>query len=262
MSDVLAGQTVQDVHAWYLRLADMAGKNKVGGLDPLSSQFLHAYLRNKNPNALLTFTSPPYLQTAPETKAALLYQRRVFLSEEKGRIGTANLFGNVPEKWVGVVPRLQDGRWNGQTSLTMQYASLVEFGSSLADIYRIQRSGTPAERDLFTSLRGFQLHSDVTIAGTRTGDTVQVEFRSWQTRAKDRYDWNYDEYLTMPNPDFGSTKPGAIEPHQREVRVYHKNAKRMEDAKLAAPYDLVVGPWTVRDPKVLAKGTVDATKKL
>ena len=255
MTDILARYPVKQVHAWYLRLAAMTAKNPVNGHTPLSAQFLKAYLNNKNASASITFTAPPYLKSFPKIRDGLLYHRRVFLTEEKARLGSG-------KKWAGLVPRLKDGRWNGVSSLTMGYESLVEIGSGYADVVRIQLNGTPQERDLFTSLRGFQLRSDVTVTGKRTGDIVDVTFKRWMAQAKDRYDWNYKEYLTMPNPDFGSRQKDAIEPKQRSFRVYHKNAKRMEDARLAAPYDLVVGPWQVTDPLVLKTAKVDANKKL
>ncbi len=42
----------------------------------------------------------------------------------------------------------------------------------------------------------------------------------------------------------------------------HFNAKRVEAAKLAAPYDAVSTPWTVTDPEIAGSSKVDASKKL
>lgn len=255
MTDILANYNVTEVAAWYRRLAAEAGKRKLNGNATLSSQFLHAYLNNRNPKALLQFTAPIYLINHTKVKAAQVYHRRVFLTEEKARICKSN-------KWAGTIPRLQDGRWKGTGKLAMTYQSLVEIGGTITEIAQIQLRGSEQERDLFTSLRGFQLHSSVMVTGTRQGDIVDVNFALWQCKALDRYDWNYNEHLTLPNPDFNSTAKNAIRPDLRKIRVYHKNAKRMEDANFAAPYNLEVGLWNVHDTSVTGPATVDANKSL
>ncbi|WP_133512758.1 hypothetical protein [Candidatus Thiosymbion oneisti] len=255
MTDILAKYSVTEVAAWYGRLAAKIEKQKINGNVPLASRFLRAYLDNRNPKALLQFSAPVYLINHTKIKAAQVYHRRVFLTEEKARIGKTR-------KWAGIIPRLQDGRWNGTGKLSMTYQSLVEIGGTIAEITRIQLRGSEQERDLFTSLRGFQLHSNVTVTGTREGDSVAVKFGLWRCKALDRYDWNYNEHLTVPNPDYKSTAKGAIRPDLQKIRVYHKNAKRLEDAKLAAPYNLEVGLWCVNDTSVTGPATVDAGKKL
>lgn len=88
---------------------------------------------------------------------------------------------------------------------------------------------------------------------------MAVNFESWSVTALDRYDWNYDEFLTVPNPDYGRSTAEAIRPDLRRITVYHKNAKRLEDAKLAAPFDLEVGPWVVNTPALTVQATVDAS---
>ncbi len=254
MTDVLAEHSVKEVAAWYKRLADQVGRKKLNGNAPLASQFLKAYLNNRNSKAKLKFTPPAYLKNHAKVKAAQGFHRRVFLTEEKARIGKS-------EKWAGIIPRLNDGRWNGQGKLSMTYESLVEIGGTFTEIAHIQLRGSDQERDLFTSLRGFQLHSSVTVSGTRKGDLVTVKFDVWECKALDRYDFNFSEHLTVVNPDFGSKDKNAIRPDLQKIKVYHKNAKRMEDANLAAPYDLEVGPWAVTDNTVTGEAPVDASKK-
>lgn len=255
MSDILANYSVKEVAAWYKRLAAKVGERKLNGNVPLASRFLRAYLDNRDPKALIQFAAPVYLINHRKIKIAQSYHRRVFLTEEKARIGKA-------KKWAGLIPRLQDGRWNGEGKLSMNYHSLVEIGGTIAEIAQIQLRGSEQERDLFTSLRGFQLHSNVTVMGTRKGDSVNVKFELWQCKAVDRYDWNYDEYLTVPNPDYKSIADSAIRPDLQSFRVYHKNAKRLEDAKLAAPYRLEVGLWHVHDMSINGAATLNARKKL
>ncbi|WMS41478.1 hypothetical protein RDV64_15495 [Acuticoccus sp. MNP-M23] len=242
--DVLANYDVKKVHAWYLRLAAAVAKKTVKGKTPLSAQLLKTYLTNKIKGATVTFTAPNYLQDYFKVTATLQYHRDVFLSEKKARIGKAT-------KWAGLVPRLDDKRWDGISKIAMSYESLCEIGSGV-EIVRIQMSGTDEERDLFTSLRGFQLHSDVEMKGRKIGFGTIAEFVSWNAVALDVYDFDYGEHLTMPNPDYGSKSADAIAPGQRMIRVYHKNAQRIEKAGLAAPYKVKVGPWKVTDTKLLA----------
>ena len=147
--------------------------------------------------------------------------------------------------------------------MTLTYESLVEVGSGLTDLIRIQRRGTPQERDLLTSLRGFQLHSEVLVKGASAGGaTVKVTFERWICRVKDRYDFNYNEYFTVLNPDFGSKKSDAVEPASQTIRVYHRNAQRLEKAGLAAPYPIESESWQVTDPKIIGPATIDTTRSL
>jgi hypothetical protein len=167
-----------------------------------------------------------------------------------------------------VIPRLQGlagfTKWDGNSPLDLMYECLVEVGTSVADIGRIMKFGTPEEKDLFTALRGFHLRSNAVVTGApqQNNRDVIVTFNSWSARVEDRYDWDYSEHLTMPNPDFGSTQPDAVRPQDQTLTVYHKNAKRLEDAGLAAPYDVESEPWTVNDAKITAPATVDSTKTL
>src|SRR3546814_7387905 len=50
---------------------------------------------------------------------------------------------------------------------------------------------------------------------------LQVRFEAWESRVSDRYDFNSAEYITLPNPDYGRTTPGAIEPQSTSIRVPH-----------------------------------------
>ena len=81
-------------------------------------------------------------------------------------------------------------------------------------------------------------------------------------QAKDRYDWNYNEYFTVPNPDYRSSQPDAVRPQDQSMRVYHRNAQRLERAGLAAPYDVLSNEWTVTDPQVVRPGIVDPRRQL
>jgi hypothetical protein len=68
--------------------------------------------------------------------------------------------------------------------------------------------------------------------------------------------------LTVVNPDYQSTEEQAIRPEQKTLTVYHRNAKRLEDANLAAPYNVALRPWTVSDSRVTGSATIDISRKL
>jgi hypothetical protein len=262
----------KDVAAWYRRLADRVAQEKIGGQEPLAATFLRHWLDNNNPKSVFHFKPPDHLKQSTYVVSMLQFHRRVFLSEEKARFtGTKkDWFGKpIPIfKWAGVIPRLQGHsgftKWDGNSALDLTYECLVEVGSSIQEIYRIMTSGTPEEKDLFTSLRGFHLRSKVNINGQRQKNNrdIFVTFISWTSRVEDRYDWDYGEHLTMPNPDFGSKQPGAVRPQDKTLTVYHSNAKRLEDAGLAAPYDVESDEWSVNDAKITGPATVDSTRKL
>lgn len=253
MADHLASLPVGRVAAWYRRLADATGQRRVEGQEPYSAMLLRHWLDNRDPRSTFRLPARRYLQTSDRVQAALRYHRAVFLTEQEARVGKGTRRG-------GVVPRIQGApgfqRWDLTGALQLDYESLVEIGSGPFDILRIQNRGSAEEQDLFTSLRGFQLHSRALVSGRRHGGEVSIRFDTWLCEAKDRYDWNYSEYLTVPNPDYGSREPDAVRPGDMKLTVYHSNAKRLEDAKLAAPYDIRSQAWRVSDPAIVGPATV------
>jgi len=76
-------------------------------------------------------------------------------------------------------------------------------------------------------------------------------------KVSDRYDWDYSEYIKVPKPDFGKDIKGTIAPSLKTIIVYHSNAKRLEDAKLAAPYNLRSKPWYINNAKLMASAIVE-----
>lgn len=256
--DILKGYSVEQVHGWYNRAADAALAKRIKGQLPLSGQFLKAYVNPRKGKMPYTFTAPGYLQKHSKVTEALFFHRRVFLTEQKARLGK----GGKTLKWAGLVPRLKDGRWDGAKQISIYYQSLVDVVPSRAAIVRVQLSGTEEERDLFTSLRGFQLRSDIEVTGLKKGKLISVQFKKWEAKAIDYYNFKYDEYLTLPNPDYQSKDKDAIRPDLKSFRVYHTNAKRMVDKGLAIPYDLELGPWRVNHSHVIAPGDIDPAKRL
>ncbi len=259
--DYLAGCSVEQVAGWYRRLADAWSKNMPELQPALAGTFLRAWVDNRNPNGTIQFDAPPHLRACNAVFEVQAFHRDVFLTTKRAR------FSGGSEKWAGVLPRIQGTpgypKWDMNSPLPLEYESLCDLAPNVWAIAKIQRSGTNAERDIFGSLRGFQLKSKVVVVARRgTGNQATVQFQSWVCSATDRYDWDYSEHLTVVNPDYQSKEPDAIRPEERTLTVFHRNAKRLEDAGLAAPYDVVLRPWTVTDQRVAGPATIDIARRL
>jgi hypothetical protein len=246
-TDILAGLNTSDLQAWYSRLAQAIGGRPVNGHPPMSSTFLNRYIAPRNPNATLSFTPPPHLKSQSIVRNALAYHRQVYLTRKKARIGQGT-------QWAGILPRWRNpGRysWDKTSPIDIYYESLVEVP------LRWQMTGGDVERDILYGLgMGFQLRTDVTLTVTPSGSDLTVEFQSFTARIKDRYDFNPSEHITVPNPDLGSTAAHAVCPQRDRITVYHKNAIRLEKAKLAQPYDIESSAWTITDRSLTGPATV------
>ncbi|HJQ59948.1 MAG TPA: hypothetical protein VJ890_23785, partial [Vineibacter sp.] len=123
---------------------------------------------------------------------------------------------------------------------------------------------TPGDSDLLTALHGFQLHSMVYFFFEKVPKTnkLRVVFTLFAARIDDRYDFDPDEYFPVPNPDYKNplkiSKPVA--PALERMLVYHRNAKRMEKAGLAAPFDIKSYYWV--DESLMSPAEIDPAKKL
>jgi hypothetical protein len=246
-SDVLAPLSVAEVAAFYRRLANFTDSRRGSLPTSLAATLMRQWLDNRDPTAVLALAMPDHLKTHSRVIEAQSYHRRVFLTEERTRAGS----------WGGIIPRWQDGRWQGTGPLTMQYESLVEFP------LRYQLTGNDADKDLLYALHGFQLRSNVSVAlVSSNGSMKRVNFTQFDARVVDRYDWDYSEHLTVPNPDYGSTARNAVTPRADRVVVYHINAQRIERAGLAAPYSIVSRPWAITDVNIAGLGTVNIARRL
>jgi hypothetical protein len=252
MSDVLASLTVQQVAGFYARLADVVDKNKGAVKVSLAAILLRQWLKNRDPNADFPLDPPEHLRTQGDVISVLKYHRAVFLTEQKARIGKT-------EKWAGLIPRLQGKgypKWDRAGELQMEYQSLVEIP------LRYQLTGNAADKDILYALHGFQLNSRVAVilSGAPTGNSLGVKFARFETQVVDRYDWDYSEHLTVPNPDYRSAAPDAVAPNSDTVVVYHKNAQRLENAGLAAPYNVKSKFWTISDLAIMGPAQVNPNK--
>jgi hypothetical protein len=251
--DTLGKLTPPEVAAFYARLADGVDQRKGTLKVSLAAMLMRLWLKNRDPKAKLQITAPDHLKNHAQVLDSLSYHREVFLTEKRARMGGGEI-------WAGVIPRLQGRpphqKWDYRRPINIEYESLTEMP------LRYQVTGNDIDRDLLYALHGFQLHSTVTLVGEAAGARVRIRFQSFQTYVRDRYDWDYSEHLTVPNPDFGSQARGAVEPKSQKVVVFHRNAKRIEDAGLAAPYDFVTDAWQINDPRLTAPAEVDPARRL
>jgi hypothetical protein len=86
--------------------------------------------------------------------------------------------------------------------------------------------------------------------------TYRVKFHKWTCKATDEYHWNPSKHLVVPNPDYGSTFNGAVRPDRQLVKIYHRNAIRLEKAGLAQSFRDESEPWEEDDPSVVGEATV------
>jgi len=252
MTDVLAPLKPSELAAFYGRLADGVDRNRGALKVSVAALLMRHWLENRDSSSTFRFDAPEHLKNRAPVLAVLEFHRKVFLTQEK-----AQFTGGI-RKWAGVIPRLIGyapfPKWDTKRPLAMDYESLVKIP------LRYQLTGDDADRDILYALRGFQLRSSVSLtAASLPKGRFMISFQSFQAEIRDRYDWDYSEHLTVPNPDYGSKMPGAVAPASKTVVVYHSNAKRLEDAQLAAPYDLQSNPWPVTDAKLLAPTEVEPT---
>jgi hypothetical protein len=102
----------------------------------------------------------------------------------------------------------------------------------------------------------------VQVTGKKSGDKVAVTFVSWSASGEDYYDFDANEHLTVPNPDYQSKESYAVAPKEREITVYHTNAIRLEKAGLAQPFKVRVKPWLVKEASVTGPAEIDPKKNL
>lgn len=209
MEDPLAKFSPKEVAAWYLRLASFVEREAelTNVTQPLSGLFLRTWIENRTLDKVYEFEPPAHLKDSMVVRNTHSFHRDVFLTKKKARLGeqsaiyllTANLRTPRPadEQWRGVLPRIQQGKWDmiKNPFLDLEYSSLCDFAPTQNDVIRVQKTGTPAERDLLTSLRGFQLKSKVRLIAVVSENSVVFHFISWVASGTDRYDFRESEGL-------------------------------------------------------------------
>ena len=174
--------------------------------------------------------------------------RPVFLSEKK-----------VPRGGIGgVVPRIKASVATKQAfgPYSMHLDAHVEASLSIQAKAYMGMSVDNRELDALYALHGFSVVSDVIASVTPSKDAYGVKFTRWTCYTTDYYHWDPSKHIAVPNPDYGSTDPGAVAPKEKEITIYHSNAIRVETAGLAAPFDNRSEPWEEMDPAVVGPASV------
>jgi hypothetical protein len=256
--DVLAALPEDEVKAWYRRLAvSVRGRNA----DSLAAQLMEYWLDGpptgadgKRPE--LSFAAAYVKDLEYVTEHLREDVRPVFLSETKTSRGVLG----------GVVPRIKGTpphpRWDGASPFAMTYqGKTVEVPLSIQGRAALGLPVNEKDLDILMALHGFNLQTEVTVRATPTAEPGRyaVTFERWSTIAFDTYDWNYDEHLTVPNPDYGNPDGLArpVAKTKQKVRVYHYNAGRLERAGKAAPFDVRSTAWTPTDADTVGPAEVE-----
>lgn len=248
--DHLQSRSPKEVAEWYGRLADLVSGSITNSL---ASRMLKHWLGATGTK--FTFDASEVSNEAFVIEHLRDEVRRVFLSEKKTSKGAV----------AGIVPRIQGKpgfpKWDGSSTVPMHYegdsVSLPMTVHAMALIGKAK----PHDIDLFMSLHSFGIRTNVVASlSPKGGAKFKVNFDSWESQAFDRYDWDTKKSLTVPNPDFNNPKglPNPIAPGEEKLVVFHTNARRVEQAGLAAPYDVASTLWKPTDVAIVGPATVKA----
>ncbi|MCL2589788.1 MAG: hypothetical protein FWD67_02625 [Betaproteobacteria bacterium] len=258
--DYLGELDAPDVAAWYRRLANWWPKNVPDLSEPLAGKLLNTWLNNRERNKVYLFEAPPHLRSLElkQVREGLIFHRTIFLTEKRAKNG----------KWGGILPRIQGlpgfQKWDMRGELALEYESLCVIGEGRVEINRIQTHGTSAERDILGAMHGFQLKSKckVVVSPIPNSSFVNVRFKEWYVSITDDYHWDPEKGLTVPNPDYQSKDPKAVKPDLEIMPVHHSNAKRVEDAGMAAPFKVEIKPWQINDAGITREMRIDIKRRL
>ncbi len=97
-SDYLKNYSVDQVAAWYLRLAAAWDQNMPDLQPALAGTFLRTWVNNRSRNARIEFDAPAHLRSHSSVYEVQAFHREVFLTNKKAR------FSGGAEKWAGPCP--------------------------------------------------------------------------------------------------------------------------------------------------------------
>lgn len=248
--DHLQSRSPKEVADWYGRLADLVSMSIPSSL---ASRMLKHWLGATGTK--FTFDASEISSEAFVIEHLRDEVRRVFLSEKKTSKGSLG----------SIVPRIQGKpgfpKWDGSSTLAMHYeGDSVSLPMKVHAMALIGKAN-PHDIDLFMSLHSFGIRTNVVVSlSPKGGAKFNVNFDSWESQAFDRYDWDTQKSLTVPNPDFNNPKglPKPIAPGEEKLVVFHTNARRVEQAGLAAPYDVASTLWKPTDIAIVGPATVKA----
>jgi hypothetical protein len=252
-SDVLSVLTAAEAAEWYRRLALAIGSKKS---DSLAAELLLRWLAGKGES--YTFSADHVQSLSYVTDALRGTVRGVLLTDKKRPNGT----------WAGVLTRLKaeptlpaDKSYSLSFEAAVSIPETVLAGPFVAYLAGLDVEITP-ELDIFAALHNFGLHTDVVTHAVRIANSSKynVTFTSWVTHAFDRYHFDPNKWLIVPNPDFGN--PDGVAPDKRSVKAYHRNAIRVENAGYATQFDDQSTEWSPSDPDIVGPGEVDTARQL
>jgi len=233
--DYLADLKPPDVAAFYRRLANYV--NSLRGGKSLAANMLLHWLDATGqkyvfPGSYLTGVSYVEDYLLNSVRPVLLSKRKVFA----GGIG-------------GIVPRIRRDKGFDKDPVGGPYKIFYE-GESCCVPLAVQvklgtmnldaalKSDVAREADIFTSLHAFAIQTNVVMeAKLSRGKMYEVTFLDWRSHARDFYHFDEVKHLTLPNPDYQSNVPGAVASFSRKITIYHTNAQRLVEARLAANFD-------------------------
>lgn len=254
--DHLAYCSPKEVADFYRRLSFKIQDRSSHG--SLAAGFLLHWLDGRGTKKIFDSS---YVKDSPTVNRYLLEEvRPVFLSQKKARLLPRALWGGIVARLKGVTPpgaagQLSDGSYpmmyEGQV-VTIPFASIIKGWLGITQDER--------EVDIYYALHSFSLVTEVLVrVEPVTAEQYAVTFDRWHTKATDRYHWNPQKFIRVPNPDFGSSTVNAIAPHKRFMTVHYKHALRVEAAGLAYPFDNESTEWIPENPEITAPAIVDTS---
>jgi len=277
--DVLANCPPDVVVGWYQRLATTTqfwyDKTHPGGTS-LSATFLRHWCDpgRKAPDGTweqgdLEFDVTRVVGNEFLKEALAEEIRLVFLSQrQKGH--SANL------GYGGAVVRLQQG-WDGSPQeVPYETGSIKLVGDTVKFRLwtQLKRHVPVAELDwtnldMYASLDTTGIKNTAVIRATPTPaepNTFTIDFDSWTWHIIDSYNWddpNPNLHQELPNPDYQKPPgPDVVAPDLPYFTVFHRNARRVEKAGLAAKFPIVSTEYTETNPALLKSAVVRTDKKL
>lgn len=97
--DYLKNLSIDELAAFYLRLAGSCEKLVPSLSNPLSGKFLRTWVENRERGKVYEFEAPSHFKSHKSIFETQKYHREVFLTNKKAE------FEGSPDKWVGVLPR-------------------------------------------------------------------------------------------------------------------------------------------------------------
>lgn len=248
--DILSAYSPLEVSNWYRRLAQDIKKQFSSSL---SADLLLHWLNGKGGKKIV---SSSHIKDVHYVKTYLRNEvRPVFLTEKKAKIKPSPIWGGVKPR----IKKFHPYKKNENRSFQIMYEGPpVEIPLAI-QAKALMGTKVDEELDLLYALHTFALITNVFVKtepvefGSRK---YNVTFLEWKTKMRDTYDWDPTKHIKVPNPDYGSKEKFAISPKDEMITVFHRNARRVEMAGLAAPFQVESDEWGVTDSSISGPAVV------